>query len=62
MTGCMNLWPSVLRNIHSLRLYNCSCLANSSRPMPPERMRVAPQPGLFGAKAGECDEPEYNMA
>ncbi|CAG7936262.1 unnamed protein product [Penicillium salamii] len=39
----------------------CACMG-VSRPMPPERMRVAPQPGLLKATAGECDGPKYNMA
>jgi hypothetical protein len=30
--------------------------------MLPERIRVAPQPGFFGAKSGGCDRPEYNMS
>ncbi|CRL30845.1 unnamed protein product [Penicillium camemberti] len=40
-----SLWPSALRNIHPLRLFNCFCLVISSHPMPPETMRGAPQPG-----------------
>ncbi|CAG8074010.1 unnamed protein product [Penicillium nalgiovense] len=47
--------------IHQDSTIACACV-RLSRPMPPERMRVAPQPGLLKATGGECDGPKYNMA